>query len=560
MEFELIKKFKNRLSFIYKNENIDELASHIASLVLNNYSGNSSSEKWTEQDAILITYGDSIVGGNEAPLQNLKTFGDTYLKDAITCIHILPFFPFSSDDGFSVIDYMKVNPELGDWNNVENLNKSFTLMFDLVINHISQHSEWFQNFLKGSDPGKDFFHVCDPNKDYSMVTRPRSLPLLSEYETSEGKKHVWTTFSADQIDLNFENPQVLLEMLKVLIYYMKMGARIIRLDAIAFLWKQLGTTCLHLPETHEAVKLMRDVMEAISPNSILLTETNVPNKENLSYFGNEDEAHMVYQFSLPPLLLHALHTGNSTFLNNWASSLPELPDTCTYFNFTASHDGIGVRPLEGLLPNDEFVELTENMKKFGGHISTKRNSDGSDSPYEMNITYFDACKGTNKGEDKLQKERFICSQTIMMEMAGIPAFYIHSITATPNYYDGVKETGRARTINRMKWNREELENLLSSDSTTSAVYCKLIERLKIRKQNKCFHPKATQEIIEITNDLFAVKRSYEDDSILCISNISITPQKVSLASLGKNNTTDLLSNSKCNDVITLQPYDTVWLK
>jgi len=120
--------------------------------------------------------------------------------------------------------------------------------------------------------------------------------------------------------------------------------RIARLDAVAFLWKELGTNCLHLPETHELVKLFRDVCEIVAPRAIILTETNVPHAENVSYFGQGDEAHMVYQFSLPPLLLHAFITGNGQYLTHWASGLEPPPAGCTFFNFTASHDGVGVRP------------------------------------------------------------------------------------------------------------------------------------------------------------------------------------------------------------------------
>lgn len=560
MTEELKARIRQRLKFIYKSNDSSKLAERLFTLIDESRTNEPlANSKWDETDAILITYGDSIINDKKLPLENLKDFCDKYLKDAITCIHILPFFPYSSDDGFSVIDYMQVNPELGNWSHVTELNKEFTLMFDLVVNHISQHSEWFQNFLKGEHPGKNFFHVCDPNKDYSLVTRPRSLPLLSEYETNEGKKHVWTTFSDDQIDLNFENQDLLFEMMKVLVHYMKMGSRIIRLDAIAFLWKQLGTSCLHLPETHEVVKLMRDIMEAVAPNSILLTETNVPNKENLSYFGNRDEAHMVYQFSLPPLLLHALHTGNSTYLNKWAQSLPKLPDDCTFFNFTASHDGIGVRPLEGLLPDHEFKELTENMKNFGGHISTKRNSDGSDSPYEMNITYFDACKGTNKGEDILQNERFICSQTTMMSMAGIPAFYIHSITATPNFYKGVEQTGRARTINRMKWNKEILEDQMQMPTSTALVYNTLMTRLKIRKTCSAFHPNAEQIVHDISKSVFCVERRSMEERIVAISNVTYERTVVDLSTLSFTAGTDLLSNEEVIGSVELAPYQTVWL-
>lgn len=546
---------KQRLKFIY-NDIDEQFIDRYISIAEEAKLDIEPKKKWDESDVVLITYGDSMLDGDKVPLQVLNTFLKSYLKDEISCVHILPFFPFSSDDGFSVIDYNKVDENLGNWDDVSLLNKNFDIMADLVINHISQHSEWFKKYLKGDEQYKDFFVEADPTLDYSKVVRPRSLPLLTPVETAEGEKHVWTTFSADQIDLNFAHPEVLLKMTEVLLLYMKMGTRIIRLDAIAFLWKELGTSCLHLPQTHEVVKLLRDVMEFVNPNAIMLTETNVPNKENLSYFGDGDEAHMVYQFSLPPLLLHALHTGNSSYLADWAKSLPQINDDCTYFNFTASHDGIGVRPLEGLLPQDEFDQLVENMKHFGGKVSTKRNSDGTDSPYELNITYFDACKGTKAGADELQIARFLCSQTILLAVKGVPALYIHSITATPNYYEGVEKSGRARTINRMKWDINEYEEALSHNSAQKIVLEQLKKRISIRKSHSAFNPSSKQEIIETPQEIFAVKRSSSEEVIECISNVSnketvfeITSEKV-----------DLLSQHIFKGEVRLKPYQTLWLK
>lgn len=552
------KKIESRLRFIYQQDYSDKILDDLEG-ILNNYPvKKGSSAKWDEKDVVLITYGDSIKKSGEQPLKTLHTFLNEQLKEQLTVVHILPFFPFSSDDGFSVIDFRKVNPELGDWDDITRLNKDFDLMADLVINHASSKSDWFKNFLRQEGTGKDYFICEDPEKDLSQVTRPRSTPLLTPYETADGTKHVWTTFSADQVDLNFSNPALLLEMMDVLVGYISKGARIIRLDAIAFLWKKAGTTCLHLPETHEVVKLMRDVAEYIDPKVVILTETNVPNKENLSYFGDDDEAHMVYQFSLPPLLLHALHTGNSIYLNTWAKSLPQLKGDKTFFNFTASHDGIGVRPLEGLLPDDEKTTLVENMQKFGGKVNYKSNPDGSTSPYELNITYFDALKGTAKGEDDLQVRRFLASQTVMMSFAGVPAFYIHSLTATPNYHEGVKHTGHNRTINRRKWNLNELHEILNTETPQKTVFNELKRLIFIRKQQTAFHPNAQQEILDIGNKHFALLRKSDQQTIILIANLTDQKSNYKLPESFLNFEFDLISQQKINN-FSLKAYQCVWL-
>lgn len=558
MNDKITAKIKDICRFLYGPEIGEETTRRVCETVDGFPPRSQTGERWNQEDAILITYGDSVYEEGRPPLQTLSDFALKHLGDFST-VHILPFFPYSSDDGFSVIDYLRVNPGLGDWKDVEALGSHFDLMFDLVINHVSSRSRWFQNYLQGDSPGAGYFIEVDPQADLSKVIRPRSLPLLTPFQTSRGEKYLWTTFSADQIDLNFANPEVLLEMIRVLLFYLQKGAGIIRLDAIAFLWKEIGTTCLHLPQTHAVVRLLRLIMESAAPGSILLTETNVPNKENLSYFGEGDEAHMVYQFSLPPLLLHALHTGNSDYLTAWAASIPDQSPNGTYFNFTASHDGIGVRPLEGILPDSELSALLHSMQSFGGMVSEKTNPDGSTSPYEINISLYDAFKGDAGGADDFQLPRFLCSQTIMMVLQGIPAFYIHSLLATENDYDGVKRTGMARSINRKKWRLDELERLLSRESHHRIVFDQLRRRIQIRKRQPAFHPNAAQRIPDFGSSFFVVERTPVDGSqrILAVSNVTKQRQEFPV---GQKVFKELLSEKTVGDQIVLEPYQSVWLE
>lgn len=528
--------------------------------------------KWSNNNILLITYGDSITRPSEKPLKTLGTFLKEHLDDVITGVHVLPFFPYSSDDGFAVIDYLQVNPELGDWSDVKQISEDFNLMFDLVINHVSSQHAWFQQFKQGEKPGCDYFITIDPTDptiDVSQVVRPRSSQLLAKVDTVNGEKHVWATFSPDQVDVNFANPDVLIEFFKIILFYVQAGARYIRLDAVGFLWKKLGTPCIHLVETHMAIRLMRELLQMIDPGIAIITETNVPNRENLSYFGNRNEAHMIYNFSLPPLVLNALMQGRSDHLKTWMMSMPPAPVGCAYFNFTASHDGIGLRPTEGLLDEKEYVELLATMRKFGGRISMRSKPDGSESPYEINIALFDAMKGTVKGEDEWQIQRFLCSQTIMMSVEGIPAFYIHSLLATPNYAEGVEQTGINRTINRYKWNYEDLEQKLSDPTTPQAIVLKELSRLiKIRRQQGAFHPNATQYTLHPGNPaLFAFWRQSmsRDQSIFSVHNLSDQVQELRLSDLNLvciDPWRDLISGECFDDiyaVIHLQPYQSMWI-
>ncbi len=549
-----------RLQKIYKSDFRETHVNRILQLLVSNYSGWPA---WDSTDIMLITYGSSIRAENEKPLRTLHSFLNERLKGVFNTVHILPFFPYTSDDGFSISDYMIVNPALGTWDDISAIGEDFYIMTDLVINHVSSAHPWFKNFLNGSAPGKDYFIETVGGADYSDVVRPRSSELFTKFNTSSGEKEVWTTFSSDQIDLNFSNPDVLIEMIRILVYYISRGARFIRLDAIAFLWKQPGTSCLHLDETHEVVKLLRDIAAFVRPGTIILTETNVPNKENWSYFGDGDEAHMVYQFSLPPLLLYTLFSGNSDYLTQWAKEIPDVGSNQTFLNYTASHDGIGVRPLEGLLPEGALNALIESVTDAGGLVSMRAGKSGTLTPYELNITWYDAMKLPGNVYDHFHALRYICSQAIMMAMKGIPAFYIHSLLATPNDSDGVKSTGRFRSINRKELYEHELAHLLSSDTPQGRIFNGLVSLIKKRRICPAFHPSAKQDVINYGSRIFAFIRTNSETrhTVYCISNISNTVTELELILATAKKGFDLISEEMIHSgQIVLKPFQTMWIE
>jgi glycosidase len=427
-----LNKILEHLIALYGDERGRATFARIASLIENARPSSSvfrPSSSLTQRDAVLITYPDQVREPDVPPLRTLADFCAQHLTDLISTIHLLPFYPYSSDDGFSVIDYRAVNPMLGDWDDVARLGKNFRLMFDAVINHVSAQSAWFQAFLRDDPRYRDWFIVVPDDADVSRVIRPRALPLLTAFETPSGAKKVWTTFSADQIDLNYRNPDVLIEIIETLLFYLAHGASWLRLDAIAFLWKEFGTTCLHLPQTHRIIQLLRAIVDAVAPQTILITETNVPHAENISYFGDgTNEAHLVYNFALPPLTLHAFHTGDARALTRWASELTLPSRQVTFFNFLASHDGIGLNPARGILRDDEIDALVARTIAHGGLVSYKANSDGTSSPYELNINYFDALNDPNARESlDTQIDRFVCAHAIMLALVGVPGIYFHSL-------------------------------------------------------------------------------------------------------------------------------------
>ncbi|MCR8827648.1 sugar phosphorylase [Pseudosulfitobacter koreensis] len=524
---------------------------------------------WSEADALVITYGNSIIDGAHKPLDLLNDFLHRYLRGAVNCVHILPFFPYTSDDGFAVSDFRMVNPQLGDWPDINRIAADFKLMSDLVLNHVSSQGKWFNAYRQGQQPYDKFFFEADPADDHSMVVRPRTTPLLRRVDTTNGPRHVWCTFSHDQIDLDFRNPEVLLEFLRIIRLHVDNGVEIIRLDAVAFLWKEPGSPSIHLPQTHAVVQLMRLLCDFAREKIILLTETNVPKAENLSYFGQGDEAHAIYNFPLPPLILHAMMSGSAQYLRRWQRGMPPAPMGCAYLNFTASHDGIGMRPAEGLLPEDEKQQVIDTVRDIGGLVSMRTLPDGGQSPYELNTTFYAAMARTFKGADAYHFDRFICSQTIVMSLEGIPAFYIHSLLATPNDLDGVEHRGMNRAINRHRWDYPQLRDLLDDADTPQAqVLDALTARLKLRKRQTAFHPNATQFTVNMGDDrIFGVWRQSLDrhQSIFALHNISDETVTISSEALNLIEDVawhDLLSGEGVDPLgpeITLEPYQCRWI-
>lgn len=559
------------LERVYLEQDCELLAQQLISamgLADDAYTAELHKNKWSETDIWVISYGDSVVEQGKTPLTILKTFSDRFLKPEISGLHILPFFPYSSDDGFSVINYSQVNDSLGGWEDIEAIGKDYDLMADLVINHCSQRSLWFENFKQRKDPGKDYFFEADPNVDLSAVIRPRTSPLLRETQTLDGVRHVWCTFSHDQVDLDFSNPAVLREMVRIVRRYLEQGVRIFRLDAVAFLWKEIGGDCMHLPQTHELVRLFRTLVEAHTESAIIITETNVPNHENLAYFGNANEAHAVYNFSLPPLLLHALVTGTSEHLKRWQMSMPPAQAGTFYFNFIASHDGIGLRPANGLLSQADLDDLVNTMQSFGARISWRAVADGKNEPYEINVALFDALQGTSKGADRWQSQRFLCAHAIMLALEGVPGIYIHSLLATPNDHDSVALTGQNRSINRHKWDFNELVGLLQDERTHHAkIFSELKKLLQIRTRQPAFHPNAVQYTLHLGDAVFAFWRQSisRDQSIFCLHNVTDQTVEIPLSSVNLTSLeqwVDLISGQTYgveDENLVLTPYAFAWL-
>ncbi|WP_312816952.1 sugar phosphorylase [Atlantibacter subterraneus] len=516
---------------------------------------------WDESDVVLITYADQFSASNEKTLKTFGRFYNDYLASAFPLVHFLPFYPWTSDDGFSVKDYHQVSPDYGDWCDINILKHSTRLMFDFVCNHMSAESEWFKGYLNHDPEYQDFFIAVDPDVDLSAVTRPRALPLLTPFTFANGEtKLVWTTFSADQVDLNFANPDVMLAMVDVLIHYLEQGADYIRLDAVGFMWKTPGTSCIHLENTHLLVKLFRAIADKVAPGTIIVTETNVPHKDNVSYLGNgDDEAHMVYQFPLPPLVLHAIRTQSVSVLKKWASVLPSKGDgRTTWFNFLASHDGIGLNPLRGIIGEQEILALVEMLETDGAKVNWKNNPDGTRSPYELNVTYMDALTPPDC-DDNERLARFVLAHALLLTFPGVPAIYIQSVLGSRNDYQGVERLGYNRAINRQKYREAEIERLIAQPENLRARTLETLTQLiAVRQRHRAFHPDSEFSINEKCHGVLEIIRgNAQEGKITALFNFTDRPQSLSFEQ-GQYN--ELIRGEFINGkAITLGPWQCLWL-
>lgn len=520
-------------------------------------------KRWTEADAILLAYGDSFLDGDQAPLNVLRDTLDAYFSDFYSILHVLPFFPSSSDDGFSVIDHTEVDPLLGEWSHIESLSFRLKLMADVVLNHVSSESEWFTQFLLDQEPGNRYIKMIDPDDDLTKVVRPRSRSLERQVDTTTGVKSVWCTFSDDQIDLDFSNPDVFLEILKIVNHLVEAGVKWFRLDAVAFIWKTSGSSCVHLPETHQCVKILKALLHKRQPEAVLVTETNVPHKQNISYFGEGDEADAIYNFSLPPLILHTFIAESVTALSTWTSEISHEVKSGVFLNFIASHDGIGLRPIEGLLNQDEIKVLIDATIKAGGRYESYNTQDGQ-RPYELNVSIYDLL--TSEGS-RYGKACYLAAHTLILVFAGVPLLYINSLMCLPNNHDGMEKRGFNRAINRRSLSQTEVLSILDEQNAHSInLFEELKRRVKIRRAQQAFHPQAAQTHVPLGDEVFGLLRTSQDgiQKILCITNICSRLVKLDAENVPisfRGTCIDLLTDAQIDldNGLQLDPYGTYWL-
>ena len=523
-------------------------------------------ERWDGRDVVLITYADTIGDEGVPGLQALKSFVNRHLQPFAAVIHVLPFLESTSDGGFAVASHTKLEQRFGDWSDLAALAQGRRLMADLVLNHVSASHPWVQQFMRDEQPGRSCVLEAAPDPCWADVVRPRSSNLFTQLRGAKGSRQVWTTFGPDQVDLNWRSVEVLLGFARLMQRMARHGVRWIRLDAVGFVWKEPHTSCIHLPQAHQLVRVLRLLLDQVGPDGVVVTETNVPEQENLSYLRSGDEAHLAYNFPLPPLLLEASVSGRADLLNAWLGRWPDLPPQTGLLNFTACHDGVGLRPLEGLMPQKRLLQLLIGCEQRGGLVSHRMLSSGEEVPYEINISWWSAMADGGIDPTYLQKERFLLTQLLILALPGVPAFYLPALLAAPNDLTRFRRTGHRRDLNRPQFTAQALERRLADpDSDVSALLPVLRRALAERVVHPALHPDAPMTVLSTDrSDCVILRRSRGGETLVAVHNVTSARLSFRLRGLGGDLNqpwADCLSGHVFEPLQShsLEPYAVHWL-
>ena len=429
----------------------------------------------------LITYVDRLTQGGMKKLQLLL---DKELKDVFGGVHLLPFFyPIDgADAGFDPIDHTQVDSRLGSWEDIYSLSQTTDIMADVIVNHVSAQSPQFLDYLERGEKSSyaKMFLTLDtvfPNgvseKDLLAVYRPRpSLPFTTISLKDGSKKMFWTTFTSNQIDIDVLCDQGKAYLISILDKFHKSGIKMIRLDAAGYAIKKAGTSCFMIPETFDFIDWFRE--NATAYGMEVLVEIHSYYKKQIEIAKQVD---WVYDFALPPLVLHSIFNGTSAYLKKWIEIRPQ--NTITVLD---THDGIGVmdvggaKGLPGLLPEEDIDSLVEQM-----HLNSEGQSKAATGAaasnldlYQVNCTYFDAL---GKNED-----HYLMARAIQFFLPGVPQVYYSGLFAEPNDMELLAKTNVGRDINRHYYSDDELVKALNRP-----VVQKLIKLIKFRNSHPAFN-------------------------------------------------------------------------
>lgn len=455
---------------------------------------------------MLITYADSM--GNN--LQDLHRLLNQYYQKAVGGVHVLPFFPSSADRGFAPMCYDKVDPEFGTFTDIEALGKEYYLMFDFMVNHISAHSDYFQDFLQKKEQSaykdffiryRDFWKNGEPTPEQvDMIYKRKPRAPYIEAEFADGSKEkVWCTFCEEQIDLDVTKKATKEFIRKTLQDMCRHGASIIRLDAFAYAVKKENTSCFFVePDIWELLYEIETIVK--KEGAEILPEIHehytIPMKI-------ADKGFWIYDFALPVMTLHALYNHTGVYLKQWL-------ERCPMHQFTTldTHDGIGIVDVKDLLPDEEIDKVKEQMYKQGANVKKIYSSEAYNNLdiYQVNTTYYSALGNHD--------DAYLLARAIQFFAPGIPQVYYVGMLAGSNDIDLMERTKNGRDINRHYYSAEEV-----AEEQKRPVVQKLKELMELRNTHPAFSLDG-EIVVTAEGDRLQITRTYQSHKIVLDANLS----------------------------------------
>ncbi len=431
----------------------------------------------------LITYADRL-GGDFSGLRSL--LGNEF-RNLFSGVHVLPFFdPIDgADAGFDPKDHTCVDPQLGDWNDVAELAQDYSVMADLIVNHVSADSLQFADVRRHGKASRnwdlflrktDIFPANDPDfavsAEISRIYRPRPSPPFTPIKLDDGSEYdFWTTFSERQLDINVESAAGQAYLTSILEKFAQAGVREIRLDAAGYAIKRRGTPCFMLPETFEFIRSVSEKARALGMEALVEIHSYYQTQKAIA-----SQVGRVYDFALPPLVLHTLYRNNADAIRKW---LEIAPRNCV--TVLDTHDGIGIMDvarqgdLEGLLADIEIDKLVETIhaKTDGSSRRASGHAASNLDIYQVNSTYYDALGRCDCD--------YLIARAIQFFAPGTPQLYYVGLLAGMNDLDLVEQTGVGRDINRHHFTPDEISTALRRPVVT-----KLLQLIRLRNEEPVF--------------------------------------------------------------------------
>ncbi|PKO05162.1 MAG: amylosucrase [Chloroflexi bacterium HGW-Chloroflexi-3] len=548
--------------------------------------------QWFQSEKMLgaVCYVDLFSGDLKGLYQKIP-----YLCElGVTYLHLMPLFKTpegENDGGYAISSYREVNSDIGTMDELVDLGRELrkngiSLVLDFVFNHTSNEHEWALKAQSGNPIYENYYWIYpdrrmpDAYETHLREIFPDEHPgAFTFFESID--KWVWTTFHSYQWDLNYQNPAVFVEMAKEMLFLANAGVEILRLDAVAFIWKRMGTNCENLPEAHLLIQVFNLIARIAAPSLLFKSEAIVHPDDVIKYISPE-KCQISYNPLLMALLWESLATREVRLLNHSMQKRLALPDQCAWVNYVRCHDDIG-----WTFSDDDAAELWMNgfdHRKFLNEFYRGRfpGSFARGLPFQENPKTGDSrISGTcaslaglekailveTEKEVELAIKRIALIHGIILTIGGIPLIYLGDEIGSLNDYDYLNDKAKAhdsRWVHRPKYDELKSNKRINKNSIESKLYKNLLKLIQIRKTNPVFRNLNTEILVTDNPHIFGYTRKNKSDYVIVLANFTETPQEIFpelILSKKIKHLVDLESKQIVNQKnLILAPYDLKFIR